>query len=80
MSLKLALTKTKKEANKMDDKKYNEMIEEEAGGEERLNLGLKVDPVTGIICGSSISMLASGIALPFTGMTDNGEDERDNRE
>lgn len=64
----------------MDDKKKKELIEKEKHGEEKVNPGWEVDPMEAMICGSSISMLSSGIAIPVINLPDKADEEKKMRE
>lgn len=64
----------------MDDKKKKELIEKETREKETVNPGWEIDPMEAMICGNSISMLSSGIAIPVINLPDREDEEKKMRE
>ena len=65
----------------MDDKKKREFMEKkESEGKEKSEPGWEIDPMAAMICGNSISMLSSGIAVPVINLPKEGDVEKKMRE
>lgn len=65
----------RKEVNELDEKEKKDFRRKEKSAP-----GWEIDPMEAMICGNSISMLSSGIAVPVINLPDREDEERKMRE